>query len=286
MRVFVSVVDQGSFTASAKRLNLSQPSVSRKVSALEEHLGIRLLHRSTRSLSLTEAGKVYYEKVRRIQESLTDAEASISGFKENPSGLLRFSSPVLWAEKMIIPRLAEFLELYPGIELDMECSDDILDLVEDRLDLVIRIGDLRDTSHIMIPFGKVRLRICATPRYLETHPTPENDIQLQTHRFALYKNFEQLVLSRGTCTKTVRVKSLLKSNNISVLLHAVHEHCGLAVLPEWAIESCLSQGRLEIVMPEHEVQVKNLSSDNVFALYSSRTHLPAKVRAFIDFFRP
>ncbi|MCK5905726.1 MAG: LysR family transcriptional regulator, partial [Gammaproteobacteria bacterium] len=167
IQAFISVADSGSFSESARRLKLSQPSISRQVTALEEHLGVRLLQRSTRKLSLTEAGQIYYEKARNIQANVIEAYESIRGFKERPSGLLKISAPHTWTELLITPHLNGFLTQYPSIKLNIECNDNIQDVIEDQLDLVIRVGKLKDSSYVAVLFAKIRMVLCASPDYIE-----------------------------------------------------------------------------------------------------------------------
>ena len=285
IEVFVSVADSGSFSESARRLGLSQPSVSRHVTALEEYLGIRLLQRTTRRLSLTEAGQIYYTKARQIQKDVIEASQSISGFKETPSGLLKIGAPYNFTETKITPYLAEFLKTYPDIKLDIECNDKLQDIVEDQLDLVIRIGELTDSSYIATTFGKVRMVMCASPTYLEQHGIPKTTSDLQNHNFILYENFNQLLLTDDSGTQQVSIAGTFKSNIDTVMLSAALQHIGITVLPDMFINDLIKKGQLVDIMPAVEVEVKNLPINRVFALYSNRKHLPAKVRAFLDFFK-
>lgn len=287
MQVFVSVVDSGSFSESARRLGISQPSVSRQVNALEEHLGVRLLQRSTRRLSLTEAGQIYYEKARRIQQDVLEAQQSVSGFREAPSGVLKISTPYVWVETKITPWLSEFLQQYPEIKLDIECNDQVQDMIEDQLDLLIRVGELEDSSLVAVPLGSIRLVLCATPTYLQRHGVPRTAADLNNHPFIVFKDFNRILVTQdGEPQQQVKVDGPVSSNTVSVMLAALHQHLGLAVLPDLLINHLLESGELVNLMPEAEFHVKNLPISQVCALYSNRRHLPAKVRAFLDFFRP
>lgn len=287
MQAFVSVVDSGSFSESARRLGLSQPSVSRQINALEEHLGVRLLQRSTRRLSLTEAGRIYYDKARKIQLDVFEAKQSISSFSETPSGKLKISTPYVWVETKITPWLDEFLRTYPEISIDIECNDQIQDLIEDQLDLVIRVGDLQDSSLIAVPFGKIRLVLCATKTYLERNGRPRTPDDLRNHPFILFKDFNQILITpEDGSPQQIEISGPVSSNNVSVMLAALNQHLGLAVLPDLLIDHFLERGTLVDVMPQAEFLIKHLPVSQVYALYSNRRHLPAKVRAFLDFFRP
>ena len=285
MQVFVSVADSGSFSESARRLGLSQPSISRQINNLETHLGVRLLQRTTRSLSLTEAGLIYYEKARQIQRDVFEAGQSISGFKDTPSGLLRISAPHTWTETRLAPHLGEFLEKYPLIRLEIESNDLVQDIVEDRLDLVIRVGFLKDSSYIAIPLSKIRMVLCATPAYIKQHGQPKTASDLQNHNFIYYENYTQLIFSDTSPEQLIRISGSVKSNIVSVMLAAVRQHIGMSLLPDLLIEHLLETGELIDVMPNADISIKNLPIEQIYALYSNRKHLPAKVRAFLDFFR-
>ncbi len=285
MQVFISVVDSGSFSESARRLGLSQPSVSRQVTALETQLGVRLLQRTTRRISLTEAGQIYYEKARVIQRAVIEAGQSISGYKESPSGLLRISAPHTWTEAKIAPYLGEFLALYPDIKLDIRCNDRISDMIEDRLDLVVRVGHAADSSYIAVPFGHVRLVLCATPEYLQQHGVPKTVSDLQNHNFIAYVNYKTLILNRDQEQQQISVSGSLVVNSVETIINVVGQHVGLSTLPDLLIQRQLAERAFIEVLPEYEVGLKGLAVDQVFALYSSRKHMPAKVRAFLEFFR-
>ena len=285
MQVFISVADSGSFSESARRMGLSQPSISRQINNLEMHLGVRLLQRTTRSLSLTEAGLIYYEKARQIQRDVFEAGQSISGFKDTPSGLLRISAPHTWTETRLAPHLGEFLEKYPQIRLEIESNDLVQDIIEDRLDLVIRVGFLKDSSYIAVPLSKIRMVLCATPTYIKKHGQPKTASDLQNHNFIYYENYTQYIFSDGSSEQLVSISGTVKSNIVSVMLAAVRQHIGLSVLPDLLIEHLLETGELIDVMPNADISIKNLPVEQIYALYSNRKHLPAKVRAFLDFFR-
>ena len=285
MQIFISVVDSGSFSESARRLGLSQPSVSRQINALEEHLGIRLLQRSTRQLSLTEAGKIYYEKARHIQYQVTEAYESIRGFKEKPSGQLKISAPYTWAEHLITPHLNDFLIQYPEIKLDIECNDDVQDIIEDQLDLVIRVGKLEDSSHIAIPLAKIRMVLCATPAYTKKYGLPKTPPDLQNHNFIMYQDYNRLIIKGSFGHQKITIKGSVCTNMVSVILSAIQQNIGLSVIPDLLIKPLLESGELIDLMPNAEISIESLPITGVYALYSSRKQLPAKVRAFLDYFR-
>ncbi len=285
MRTFITVVECGSFSACARILGVSQPSVSRQISQLENELGVRLLQRTTRCLSLTEAGELYYEKARQIQLEVMETSQSLRDLCKTPSGRLRVSLPHTWADTKIAPYIGDFLKLYPEVSLEIECNDSLQDIVEDRLDLVIRVGQLRDSSYISVPFGDLRLILCATPEYLQQHATITQTEDLIAHNFIIYEDYNHLVFSQVN-PQGIRVKHNMSSNNVSVILSCLLQHMGISVLPDLLIHKLLATGKLVDIMPGTEITVPGLPVEGAYALYSNRRQLPAKVRAFIDFFRP
>lgn len=285
MEVFISVVDSGSFSECARRTGLSQPSVSRQVNTLEEYLGVRLLQRTTRRLSLTEAGQIYYDKARQIQRDVVEAGLSISGFKENPSGVLKVSAPYTWTENIISPHISEFLKLYPDLKLDIECNDQFQDMIEERLDIVIRVGVLKDSSYIAVPLGNVKMVMCATPKYLKKYGTPKTANDLQNHNCILFEEFNRVSFDDGVCVQNVTISGNVTANTVPVMLAAVLQDMGITILPDLLVNHLERKGDIKYIMPDVSIEIKNLPINRVFALYSNRKHLPAKVRAFIDFYR-
>lgn len=285
MQVFVSVADSGSFSESARRLGLSQPSVSRQVNSLETHLGVRLLQRTTRKLSLTEAGQMYYDKARQIQRDVIEAGQAIAGFRETPSGILKIGAPLVWTDVTIMPFISEFLERYPEIHLDIECTDDVQDVVEDKLDLVIRVGALKDSSYVAVPLANIRLVLCATPEYLAIHGTPQSPADVLEHNCIVYEKYSQWQFDDQKNTQLIEVSGTVSSNMVTVLLSSIQQHIGLSLLPNLLINDLLTSGTLIDIMPAQTISIKHLQLDKIFAMYSNRKYLPAKVRVFIDFFQ-
>ena len=285
MQAFINVVESGSFSESARRLGLSQPSVSRQVNTLESQLGVRLLQRTTRSLSLTEAGQIYYEKAKHIQRAVTEASQAISGFKDSPSGLLRISVPHTWAEAKIVPHLGEFLSLYPEIKLEIQCNDHIQDMVEERLDLVIRVGRANDSSYIAIPFSKVKIILCASPEYFEQEGRPKTIADLNNHNFITYDKFNKLVLSKEGDQQEIPMRGPLSMNTVAGIISAAKQGIGLIAVPDLLLNKDLKKHLLIQIMPDYHIDIKGLAVEQAFAMYSSRKHMPAKVRAFLDFYK-
>ena len=285
MRVFISVADSASFSESARQLGMSQPSVSRQINSLEEYLGVRLLHRTTRKISLTEAGSIYYEKARHIQRDVKEASQSISGYTETPSGLLRVSAPYTWTDSILSPHLSEFLTQYPEIKLDIECNDQFQDIIEDQLDVVIRVGVQKDSSFIAVPFGSIKVIVCATPEYVAQYGKPKTPVDISNHNFILFEDYNEISFSDGEDKYQISLTGTVSANMVSVMISAVKQHIGLTVLPDLIVKRLIDSGELVDVMPGFKIEIKNLPMDEVFALYSNRRHLPSKVRVFLDFFK-
>lgn len=285
MQAFINVVESGSFSESARRMGLSQPSVSRQVNTLETQLGVRLLQRTTRSLCLTEAGQVYYDKAKLIQRAVTEANQAISGFKDSPSGLLRISAPHTWTEAKIAPHIGEFLNLYPEIKLDIQCNDHIQDMVEDRLDLVIRVGRANDSSYIAIPFSKVKILLCASPEYFEKKGRPKTIADLNNHSFITYDKFNKLVLSKAGDQQEIPMQGPLSMNSVAGIISVAKQGVGLIAIPDLLLQQDLQQGSLVQILPDYKMDIKGLAVEQAFAMYASRKQMPAKVRAFLDFYK-
>lgn len=285
MEIFIEVVDSGSFSEAARRMSISQPSVSRQIGALEAALGVRLLQRTTRRLSLTEAGEIYYRQSRKIQRDIIEAGNSISAFKESPSGLLKIGAPIGWTEIKIAPHLSEFLKAYPDIELDIQSTDDVQDVVEERLDLVLRVGVLNDSSYVARPLGKASLVLCASPQYFEKHGRPVVPGDLSGHNCITFDHNNQWTFKADKTEQVINVKGKVNTHMVSVMISMCEQHMGVMLLPVQLLRKQLFSGELEEIFEGYGISYTQLDEMEVFVLYSNRKHLPAKVKAFIDFFR-
>lgn len=285
MEIFIQVVDSGSFSEAARRLSISQPSVSRQIGALETILGVRLLQRTTRRLSLTEAGEIYYRQSRKIQRDIIEAGNSISAYKESPSGLLKIGAPIGWTEIKIAPYISEFLEKYPDIELDIQSTDDVQDVVEERLDLVLRVGVLNDSSYVARRFGPAKLVLSATREYYERWGMPASPTDLTTHNCIVFNHYNQWTFKNAKSEQVVHVNGKVNTHMVSVMISMALQHMGVMLLPVQLIQRQLDSGELLEIFSDYTVNYTQLDDMEVFVLYSNRRHLPAKVKAFIDFFR-
>lgn len=285
MAVFIEVTDAGSFSAAARRLELSQPSVSRQINTLESVLGVRLLQRTTRRISLTEAGEIYYRRCREIQRQVLEAGNSVSAFRESPSGLLRIGLPIGWTEIRIVPWLSEFLAAYPDIELDIQSTDDIQDVVENRLDMVLRVGARPDSRYVVQSMGKIELVLCATPEYLAQYGEPKTPDDLLQHRCIAFNGFGQWRCDDGKNLQTINVSGPVKTNMVVVMISMALQHMGITLLPVQLLHEHLQKRHLKALMQNYRIKYTQIEVNEVFVLYSNRKHLPAKVRAFIEFYK-
>lgn len=282
MKVFAAVVDSGSFSAAADRLDISRAMASKYVSHLEEHLGTRLLQRTTRKLTLTETGSVYYERCAQILADVAAAEEGAVHLSEAPRGTLRLTVPVSFGLLHMGPLIAEFLKRYPDVRIDVLLVDRRVDLIEEGLDLAVRIGALAESGLIAKRLGSDRIAICGAPDYLERRGAPEKPADLARHNCLTYSyatsGDEWRMTGPDGALHTVRVAGSLRASNGDMAKLAALEGVGLIRQPLFLIGDALRAGRLvEVLADYHSEQL------GIYAVYPSRKHLSAKVRVFVDF---
>jgi len=281
--VFAAVAETEGFSAAAKRLGVSKAMVSTAVSRLELRLGVRLFQRTTRRLSLTEAGSATLGHVQRALLSAQDAEEAATRSLAQPRGVLRVNAPMSFGLLHVIPALGEFAQKYPEVRIDLVLDDRVLDLVEGGFDLALRIGTLADSGLIAHHLGKSRNAIVAHPDYLARAGTPKKPKDLEKHAalaFALHRTGSSWTLKRGRTSETVRVNGPLKANSSLALRNALLQGLGLAHVPYFVVGEDLARGALVRVLPEWQ-----LVEHGIFALTTEREFTPRKTRAFIDFLR-
>jgi DNA-binding transcriptional LysR family regulator len=280
--VFVRVVERGSFTLAAGELGLSRAAVSKYVSRLEERLGARLLNRTTRRLSLTEAGATLFEASRGAIERIDEAEAAVARFQAAPRGRLRVSAPMSFGILHLGPAIADFAREYPAISLDIRLDDRFVNLVEDGIDVAVRIGVLTDSSLVARKLGTTRAVACASPAYLSQHGEPETPEDLASHNGLVYSYLSTANVwrfaSRDGREIPVAVTGSLRINNGIVLAEAAVAGHGVLVAPSFYVAPLLRSGRLRRILTAY-----GLPELGIYAVYPERTHVPPKVRAFVDF---
>ena len=279
-QIFVAVAEAGGFTAAAGQLDLTVTTVSRRVKALENELGVRLFNRTTRRLGLTEAGAHYLAQVKPLLANLAAAEAELAESATSPRGVLRVSAALSFSVRLLGPCLARFAQAHPDLEVRFEACDDLVDLVDEGWDVALRIGYPADSSLVARPLLPIPRHVVAAPVYLERHGTPRDPDDLQAHaclRYALVPASEEWQFARhdgpvrlGNCR--------FASNNGDVLCTAAEAGLGLAHLPAFIVADALATGRLQRVLEAFEPPPYTL-----YALYPSRHFVPAKVRLFVDY---
>lgn len=281
IQVLVAVVEEGSFTAAAERLNISKSHASRQVADLEERLGVRLLNRTTRHVSTTPEGETFVERCAHLMEELERAERALTQRRTDPVGTLRLAAPMTFGVDYLSPVLAEFLDTYEGLEVDAHFSDRKVDVVEEGFDVAVRVGALEDSSLIVRKIREVEGYITASPSYLEAHGRPDHPEELADHSCLLYSYLsagERWVFERGGDEVTVPVSGPLRANNGEALIEAARRGIGVVLSPEFISNQAVEKGDLVRLFPEWTIQ-----SGAVWALYPHRRHLAAKVRRFVEF---
>ena len=276
--VFARVVTAHGMSAAARELGISPAVVSKRISRLEERLGVRLLQRTTRQLSLTQAGQGFYERVVSILGSIEDAEAFVASGAAQARGLLRVSAPTSFGRLHIAPHLRRFLDAQPLVTVELTLSDAFVDIVGEGFDLAIRIAELQDSSLVARRLAPNHRFLCATPEYLAAHGAPSSLADL-AHHVLVAHNTDQWRLEGPEGFATVRVAGPLRTNSSEVVREALLSGLGVALRSSWDVGPDLKSGRLERVLPDY-TGGRNVA---VHAVYPSRRHLEQKVRAFVDF---
>jgi LysR family transcriptional regulator for bpeEF and oprC len=260
---------------------MSQSTVSKHIAALEERLGTKLLNRSTRSLSLTEAGTEYYHYCVRILNDFQEAEASIGKGRIKPTGTLRLSSTVPFGRKFIIPFLGDFLKQYPDIEIDYLMEDREIDLVKEGVDVAIRVGPLADSSLVARKIGSSRRLVVASPEYLIKHGFPKTPSDLKSHGCLLYSLLksqnEWFFSSAQFGDESVLINGRFKASSNEALCEAAISGLGIATMCEWHVREHIKNGRLTVLLKNYE-----LTPYDINAVYPERRYMPEKVKRLID----
>ncbi len=277
--VFVTVVESNSFSSAARKLGVSKSAVSKRITQLENRLGVRLLHRTTRRMSLTEAGKSYYGLAVKALAFAKEAEDMVTQQQSKPQGRLRIHAPMAFGRLHIAPLIPKFLEHYSGIHIDLIMEDRVVDLVAGGFDVAIRTGDLPDSSMIARQLAPLHSVLCASPEYVVRKGKPNSPAQLIEHNCLLRSNSvkEWTFLGPGE-PEVVQVSGNYQVNNSEALHEAVLQGAGISRLPTFIAGPDLSTGRLTHLLSSYQMPSKTL-----YSIFPERQHLPAKVRVFLDF---
>lgn len=281
---FCLLVKQGGLAATARELNLTPPAVSRRLLQLEERLGVRLLNRTTRRMSLTSEGEVYFGHAQRILSDIADMERLVSSSRAAPKGLLRVNAPLGFGRSYIGPAVSAFTKNYPDVEVQLHLTDRPVSLPDEAIDVSIRFGDLPDSRLIAKKIAANRRLLCASPVYLRAAGEPAYPHDLTQHQCIVLRQNESAYgnwrLSRGKQTDTVKVHGKLSTNDGEVALNWALEGRGILMRAEWDVAKYLRSGRLVQVLADYETP-----SADIYAVYLERLNLSAKVAYFVDHLR-
>jgi DNA-binding transcriptional LysR family regulator len=281
MQTFSAVVDAGSFVKAAEVLGLSKAAMSRYVGDLETRLGVRLLHRTTRRLSLTEEGEVFYARCSELLAGVDEAEAEISSRSGAANGLLRINAPVTFGILHLAPLWGQFRSKYPQVSLDVTLADRVVDLVDEGYDVAIRIATLPSSTLVSKRLASTRMVLCASPQYLQTHGRPVQPAELAAHAVISYSYWstkDEWHFAGPQGQVSVKTQPCIHTNSGDTCRAAALAHQGIILQPSFLVGSDLKIGALVELMPEYRsIEL------GIYAVYPTRKHLPPKVRALIDF---
>jgi DNA-binding transcriptional LysR family regulator len=281
MQMFVRIVETGSLSAVAREMGTTQPTVSKQLTALEQHVKTRLLHRTTRKLSLTEAGTLYYDTCKRVVDELREAEATLSQWQNSLSGRIQVNTSIAFGETFMTALMLEFQRRNPALTVHLSLDDRFIDLVAEGVDVAVRLGRLADPNLIARRLGTSRRIVVATPAYLEKHGFPERPEDLVHHNCLLYSYLStgnEWVFAGEEGEIRVRVSGNFESNNGHALRAAVNANLGIAMAPDWLAYEGLRSGQVVAILQRFQPPPFEIS-----AVYPSNRMLTAKVRALIEF---
>lgn len=288
LKTFIDVVTLGSFAAAARARDLAPSQVTRSVAVVEAALGARLLHRTTRRLTLTEAGQLYFDRIRPLLADLDAAAEELRSSTGSIGGTVRITASVAYGQAVLVPLMPELHARHPGLAVELLLTDEVVDLASERIDLALRLAPKVDAALVGLPLAAVRYRVCASPGYVQRHGQPQQPRDLSglaCPRFALPGYRSQWHFRRGKSElETVNVGGWLIVSTALALHRAALEGLGPTLLPDWLIGDDLAAGRLLDLFPGHEATANNFDSQ-VWLLYPSRKHLPRRVRAVLDFLK-
>ena len=284
MSILVAVVEAGSLSAAARQLGTPLSTVSRKISELEAHLKARLLSRSSRKLTLTEAGRAYVAACKRILEDVGEAERTASGEYSAPKGDLIVTAPIVFGRLHVLPVAMEFLVAYPEVDIGCVLTDRVVNFLEDHVDLAVRIGELPDSSLITTRIGSLRRVVCGSPAYFARRGTPKNAGELAFHdciTFAGFSSPDAWIFQTGKSDTSVPIHSRLVVNTAEAAVDAAIAGLGITRVLSYQVADALQAGLLAVVLEEFEPAPSSVS-----LVYTDQRRLPLKLRAFLDFSAP
>ncbi len=282
--VFTKVVQAQSFSEAARRLGVAKSAVSKQISLLEQEVGVRLLNRSTRKLSLTEAGEIYYRHCEQIVNRADIALNELRQYQNQPTGTLKVSSPIPFGRALLIPVIKELRSLYPLLKIDLQLSDQVIDMVDEGIDLAIRVGQLKDSNLIAKKLCDSPVIVFASPEYLARYGTPKTPNELSQHQWISLSILSSPIVgsfiqkSNQTVQADPQINSTLKINSVDAVIDASIQGLGIAAMVKTTVFNELNSGKLIPLLEDYE-----LAPRGIYAVYPHREHLPPKVRIFMDF---
>lgn len=281
MVIFAHVVDAGSFSGAARRLGIAKSAISKQVSQLEKNIGVNLLNRSTRSLSLTDIGETYYNYSARMAEILDDAQAATDTLQDTPRGTLRISCPSSFGIDYVAPLLNTFLQKYTELNAELLLDDTVVDMTEMGIDVAIRVGWLPDSSLRARKLKDSPRLLCASPEYIERNGLPETPEELMSHDwiiFTLLPTPYHYIFTKNKKSNKIQIKGRIKTNNGNAVRNLLLEGAGVAALSDFLVTKDLKEGKLIHLLPDYHI-----ADAGIYAVFQNKHLQQAKVRTFIDF---
>ncbi|CAM3913405.1 LysR substrate-binding domain-containing protein [Rheinheimera salexigens] len=274
---FVHVAESNSFTQASQQLGISTAQVSRQVSALEKRLNTKLFYRTTRKVSLTEEGQIFYQHCRGVLDGLEAAERAITNLQATPQGKIKLTAPVTYGEQQVLPLINDFIQIYPDLEVTALLTNQNMDLVENGFDLAIRIGNLADSTLIAKKLGKRTNYVCAAPSYIEKYGMPHSLSELEQHSCLMGTNDYWRFIDNGK-ERNIRLSGRLRYNSGIALADAALKGLGIVQLPNYYLQSYLDSGQLIALLDNYKIP-----NETIWAIYPQNRHLSAKIRLLIDY---
>lgn len=280
LRAFITVVESGGFSETARRLNVSKALISKQVAQLEEHLGVRLLHRTTRRVNPTSSGQAYYDRCKPLLDELNEVDDSFQQTDRELQGELRISVPATFAEMHLLPIITQYARENPQVDLTLELTDRMVNLVEERIDLAIRVGKLDESSLVAKKIGEIRMALYASPQFIDVYGLPQAPEDLSDYPCVIDSNHPDSTHWRLNSTKgelSVHVKGKITVNNARAARDLLEMGNGIGLLPSFVIQDCLESNKLVKLFENY-----TSAPVGIYAVYLHRKHLSSKVRRFID----
>ncbi len=281
MVIFANVVESGSFSAAAQRLGIAKSAISKHVSLLEQNTGVRLLNRTTRSLSLTDIGETYFQNCVRLLEVMEDAKQCTSALQDEPRGMLRVSCPASFGIEHVAPLLNNFLQQHSALNAELLLDDNVVDMTESGIDVAIRVGWLPDSSLRARKLRDASRLLCASPDYIERMGLPKTPEVLAQHEWVIFTRLptpHRYTFTKNKKSKDIQVKGRIKTNNGNAVRKLVLEGAGISVLSDFLVAKDLKKGKLIHLLPDYRI-----ADAGIYAVYQTQQLQQAKIRKFIDY---